>query len=67
MADHGQNQKRDGNMPEDKELDSAFSDLPGINIEEGLKRLRGNQNIYKKVLLGFYESHKSNVDDINII
>ena len=50
------------NMPTDKE---AFpTSLPGFDLDEGLKRLQGNQELYKKLLLNFGGSYSNATHDI---
>ena len=50
------------NTPTDKE---AFpTSLPGFNLDEGLKRLQGNQELYKKLLLNFGGSYSNATHDI---
>jgi len=50
------------NTPTDKE---AFPmSLPGFDLDEGLKRLQGNQELYKKLLLNFGGSYSNATHDI---
>lgn len=42
-----------------------FTDLPGINVEDGLKRLRGNSAAYKRILLNFLNKQSDSVEIIN--
>jgi CheY-like chemotaxis protein len=38
--------------------------LPGFNLDEGLKRLQGNQELYKKLLLNFGDNYSNATHDI---
>lgn len=44
--------------------DLPWPDLPGITTAEGLSRMSGNQNLYKKILLQFRASNVDTIDDL---
>ncbi len=44
--------------------DLSWPDLPGITPAEGLSRMNGNQNLYKKILLQFRASNVDIIDDL---
>ncbi len=44
--------------------DSSFPELPGISVESGLKRIGGNHDAYKKLLLKFKENQADSIDKI---
>ena len=49
--------------PADEELPET---LPGFDLEEGLKRLLGNQALYIKLLVGFATNYATVADDIRL-
>jgi two-component system sensor histidine kinase/response regulator len=44
--------------------DIVIPEMDGIDTQEGLKRLAGNKQLYKKILMSFYESNLSFIDDL---
>ena len=44
--------------------DLSWPDLPGIKPAEGLSRMNGNQDLYKKILLQFRASNVDTIDDL---
>jgi len=42
----------------------SASDLPGISIENGMKRVSGNKKLYKKLLTSFKDQYAAAVDEI---
>ncbi len=50
------------NTPTDK--DAFPTSLPGFDLDAGLKRLQGNQELYKKLLLNFGGSYSNATHDI---
>jgi len=53
----GQRQMPESLTPAEKE-DVSIPDLPGIDTGEGLKRVRNNESLYRRILLGFYEENR---------
>lgn len=49
----------------DQSID-VFPDLPGINVADGLKRLRGNSAAYKRILLNFLNKQSDSDEVIRI-
>ena len=47
-----------------QEETSEFPELPGINVEDGLKRMCGNQASYKRILRIFKSKQANNADSI---
>ncbi|MGP0630074.1 MHYT domain-containing protein [Nitrospina sp. 32_T5] len=43
---------------------NGFPDIPGLNVEIGLKRMGGNRDRYRKILTGFYENHAGDGEKI---
>ncbi len=39
--------------------DPLPDNLPGVNIAAGVKRLRGNRRLYRKLLLNFYQDYRT--------
>jgi len=52
-------------LPEREPRGALPSELPGIDIAEGLKRLLGDRNFYYKLLQDFYQSYQDIVTKIN--
>jgi len=52
-------------LHEKESMDALPSELPGIDIAEGLKRLLGDRNFYYKLLQDFYQSYQDIVTKIN--
>jgi len=53
------------NMNEIKKEESGeFPELPGINVEDGLNRMCGNQTAYKRILRIFKSKQANNADSI---
>ncbi|MFC1798530.1 response regulator [Thermodesulfobacteriota bacterium] len=50
----------------DKEVEEAqpLTELPGINLESGLKRMGGNETFYKKILNKFYNDYEKSTEQI---
>ena len=44
--------------------DLSWPDLPGITRAEGLSRMNGKHDLYKKILLQFRASHVDTIDDL---
>lgn len=44
--------------------DLSWPDLPGIKPAEGLSRMNGNQDLYKKIIRQFRASHVDTVDNL---
>lgn len=42
-----------------------FPELPGINVADGLNRMRGNSAAYKRVLLGFLNKQSNSAETID--
>ncbi len=52
-------------MSEIKQEESGeFPELPGINVKDGLNRMRGNQAAYKRILRVFRNKQTNNADSI---
>lgn len=49
----------------DEQSIHKFPDLPGINVADGLKRLRGNSASYKRILLNFLNKQSDSVEIIH--
>jgi signal transduction histidine kinase/CheY-like chemotaxis protein len=49
----------------EKSADIIFPLIPGVDIQAGLARIKGNRKLYKKLLLQFISAHKNTVKSIN--
>jgi two-component system, sensor histidine kinase and response regulator len=45
-------------------VEGKFPDLAGIEIKEGLEIAGGNEKIYKKILMKFYQINSSTLAEI---
>jgi len=50
---------------EKEKVEHDFSQLKGIDVEDGLRRVAGNEEIYFKILSKFKESNINFVDELN--
>ncbi|MGL1934498.1 MAG: response regulator [Fibrobacterales bacterium] len=46
------------------EIEQEIPDIPGINMHDALRRVRGNVKLYKKLLLAFVEKYKTSHNEI---
>jgi signal transduction histidine kinase/DNA-binding response OmpR family regulator/HPt (histidine-containing phosphotransfer) domain-containing protein len=52
-------------VPEKMEEDDLPASLPGFDLDAGLKRLRGNRRLYRKLLLDFVTNYTGTAEDIH--
>jgi len=50
---------------EQRRSHAISNELPGVNIQEGLARLNGNQQIYNEILLKFYDIFENAIPSLN--
>jgi two-component system sensor histidine kinase/response regulator len=55
-----------GTSESNEAIDINFPELPGISVKLGLRNVRGNIKLYKKLLNKFYRNHSTVADDIKI-
>jgi HPt (histidine-containing phosphotransfer) domain-containing protein len=44
--------------------DDSLTELQGISVADGLKKVGGNEKLYRKLLLQFLDTHRPSVDEI---
>jgi HPt (histidine-containing phosphotransfer) domain-containing protein len=44
--------------------DDPFPELQGISVSDGLKHVGGNEKLYRKLLLQFFDTHRESVNEI---